>query len=159
MERLVAAGDEEDLLDGVGDQFLDDVLHDRLAPDRQHLLGLGLGGGQKPRAEAGHGHDSAVDHLTNIQPCVPGGWGAASQIHATPAWRHASEPRGELYMRRLAFLIVAAQLLSLAQIGPYPGGTYPPGRYPGPTGGGGLPLPLPRGGEGAEATVRRRLRM
>jgi hypothetical protein len=51
-------------------------------------------------------------------------------------------------MRRFAFLIFAAQLLSLAQIGPYPGGTYPPGQYPGPTGGGsGLPFPWPRGGK------------
>ncbi len=52
-------------------------------------------------------------------------------------------------MRRFAFLIIlAAQLLLLAQIGPYPGGTYPPGRYPGPSGGGsGLPLPWPRGGK------------
>ncbi len=52
-------------------------------------------------------------------------------------------------MRRFAFLIIlTAQLLLLAQIGPYPGGTYPPGRYPGPTGGGpGLPIPWPRGGK------------
>ena len=37
------------LLDGL----LDHVLDGRLVDERQHLLGLGLGGGQEPGAEAG----------------------------------------------------------------------------------------------------------
>jgi hypothetical protein len=69
-------------------------------------------------------------------------------------------------MRRFAFVIVlAAQLPLLAQIGPYPGGTYPPGQYPGPTGGGGpgLPLPWPRrgkkGGSDSKAPAEKLSRM
>ena len=64
---LVAARYEQDLFDGVGDQFLRHVLHDGLARHRQHLLGLALSGGQQARAEAGRWHDGAVDHSSNIQ--------------------------------------------------------------------------------------------
>ena len=42
-------------------QFLDDVLHDRLAADRQHLLGLRLGGRQQSRAETGDRDDGDFD--------------------------------------------------------------------------------------------------
>ena len=59
---LAAAGDEQDLLDSVGDQFFDHVLHDGLARHRQHLLGLRLGGRQQPRAQPRHGDYRAFDH-------------------------------------------------------------------------------------------------
>ena len=71
MELLLRPVTKQDLLDRVGDQFLDDVLHDRLARDRQHLLGLGLRRGKQPRAESGDRDDRALDHLLNIQPCNP----------------------------------------------------------------------------------------
>ena len=54
---LAAPGDEDDVVDARGDRFLDAVLDDRLVDEREHLLGLGLGGGEEPRAEAGGGED------------------------------------------------------------------------------------------------------
>ena len=41
---LLAAGDDDDLLDPGGHGLLDRVLDDRLIHQRQHLLGLRLGG-------------------------------------------------------------------------------------------------------------------
>ena len=54
---LAAAGDEDDVVDARGDRFLDAVLDDRLVDERQHFLGLRLGGGQEAGAEAGGGED------------------------------------------------------------------------------------------------------
>src|SRR5687768_12821694 len=45
---LLAAGDDDDLLDAGADRFLDAVLDDRFIDKRQHLLWLRLGSGQKP---------------------------------------------------------------------------------------------------------------
>ena len=59
--RLAGPGDEQHAPHPDARQLLDDVLHDRLAPDRQHLLGLRLGGRQQPGAEAGDGDDGNVD--------------------------------------------------------------------------------------------------
>ena len=42
-------------------QLLHDVLHDRLAADRQHLLGLRLGGRQQAGAQTGDGNDGDFD--------------------------------------------------------------------------------------------------
>jgi len=53
--RLVPAGHEKDLLDAVRDQFLNHILHNRLAGHREHFFRHGFGGGQKARAEAAHG--------------------------------------------------------------------------------------------------------
>ena len=52
---LAAAGDEDDVLDAGRDGLLDAVLDDRLVDERQHLLGLRLGGRQErvPRPAAG----------------------------------------------------------------------------------------------------------
>ena len=44
-----------------GHRLLDPVLDDRLVDERQHLLGLRLGGGQEARAEAGGGEDGLAD--------------------------------------------------------------------------------------------------
>ena len=49
-----------------GDRLLDRVLDDRLVDERQHLLGLRLGGGQEPGAPAGGGEDGFADaHRTS----------------------------------------------------------------------------------------------
>ena len=60
---LAAAGDEDDVGDAGGDRLLDAVLDGRLVDERQHFLGLRLGGGEKTGAEAGGGEDG----LTNRQ--------------------------------------------------------------------------------------------
>ena len=71
IEVLPGPGDEQDPLHADAGQLLDDVLHDRLAADRQHLLRLGLRRGQQARAEAGDGNDGNVD-VHGV--CRPGGW-------------------------------------------------------------------------------------
>ena len=63
---LLAAGDDDDLLDAGRDGLLDRVLDDRLVDQRQHLLGLRLGGGEEPRAPAGgRKHGLADAHRTS----------------------------------------------------------------------------------------------
>ncbi len=62
---LVAARDEDDLVEARGDGFLHHVLDGGLVDEGQHLLGLSLGGGQEagaqPRGrEDGLAHDSHV---------------------------------------------------------------------------------------------------
>ena len=49
---LLAARDDDDLLDAGRHRLLDGVLDDRLVDERQHLLGLRLGGGQEASAPA-----------------------------------------------------------------------------------------------------------
>ena len=58
---LAAAGDDDDVRDAGVERFLDAVLNGRLVDERQHLLGLRLGGWEKTGAEAGGGEDG----LTN----------------------------------------------------------------------------------------------
>ncbi len=53
---LVAARDENEMLDAGFARFLDAVLHDRAVDNRQHFLRYGLGGGQYAGAEAGNGN-------------------------------------------------------------------------------------------------------
>ena len=64
--RLAAAGDEQDLLDAVRNQFLHHVLHDRLARHRQHFLGLRFGGRQQAGPQTRDGNDCALNHHLNI---------------------------------------------------------------------------------------------
>jgi hypothetical protein len=59
--RLPRAGHEQHLFHAHPGQFLHDVLDNRLAADREHLLGLRLGGRQEAGAEAGHGNDGNGD--------------------------------------------------------------------------------------------------
>ncbi len=60
---LAASGDEDDVVDARRHRLLDAVLDDRLVDERQHLLGLRLGGGQEPGAETGGGkHGFANAH-------------------------------------------------------------------------------------------------
>ena len=66
---LAAAGDEDDVRDAGLHRFFDAVLNGRLVDERQHLLGLRLGGGQKAGAEAGGGEDGLTNpdaHSTRI---------------------------------------------------------------------------------------------
>jgi hypothetical protein len=63
---LLAAGDDDDLLDAGRDRLLDGVLDDRLVDQRQHLLRLRLRGGQEASAPAGGREDSLADaHRTS----------------------------------------------------------------------------------------------
>ena len=52
-DRLVAAGDEDEMLDAGLARLIDHILDHRLVDDRQHLLGDGLGRGQETGAQTG----------------------------------------------------------------------------------------------------------
>ena len=58
---LVAAGDEDEVLDAGGARLVDHVLDDGAVDDGQHLLRHRLGGGQEAGAEASHGKDGFAD--------------------------------------------------------------------------------------------------
>ena len=58
---LAAAGDEDDVVDARRDRFFDAVLNDRLVDERQHFLGLRLGGRKEAGAETGGGEDGFAD--------------------------------------------------------------------------------------------------
>ena len=60
---LVAAGDEDEMLDAGLARLVDHVLHDRPVDDGQHLLRHRLGGGQETGAETGDGEDGFADAL------------------------------------------------------------------------------------------------
>ena len=63
---LLAAGDDDDLLDAGSDGLLDRVLDDGLVDERQHLLGLRLGGGQEAGPPPGGREDGFADaHRTS----------------------------------------------------------------------------------------------
>ena len=72
-DRLVAAGDEDEMLDAGLARLVDDVLDQRPVDHRQHFLRHGFGGGQKSGAEAGDREDSF-----------------ANRFHA---WGHSSDKR------------------------------------------------------------------
>ena len=61
--RLVAAGDEDEVLDPGGARLIDHVLHDGAVDDAQHLLGDSLGCRQEPGAETGDGQNCFADTL------------------------------------------------------------------------------------------------
>jgi hypothetical protein len=58
---LVAAGHEDHLAHAGGVGFFHRVLDQRLVHHRQHLLGLGLGGGQEAGAETGDRENCLLD--------------------------------------------------------------------------------------------------
>ena len=60
---LVAAGDEDEMLDAGGARLVDDMLDDRPVDDGQHLLGDRLGRRQETRAQPGDGEDGLADFL------------------------------------------------------------------------------------------------
>jgi hypothetical protein len=49
---LVAAGDENEMLDAGGSRFVDDMLQNRPVDDRQHFLRNGFGGGKESRSKS-----------------------------------------------------------------------------------------------------------
>ncbi len=61
---FAAPGDQGGVGDAGGDGLLHHVLNHRLIHQRQHFLGLGLGGRQKACAEAGHGEHGAAHRGT-----------------------------------------------------------------------------------------------
>src|SRR5262245_19317879 len=62
-DSLVAAGDEDEMLDAGLARLVDHVLNQRPVDDRQHLLRHGLGGRQEPGAQPGDWKNSlANDH-------------------------------------------------------------------------------------------------
>ena len=62
-DRLVAAGDEDEMLDAGLARFVDDMLDQRPVDDRQHLFRHGLGGRQEPGAEPGNGEYGFADEF------------------------------------------------------------------------------------------------
>ena len=62
-DALVAAGDEDEMLDAGLARLVDDVLDERPVDDRQHFLRHGLGRRQEPGAEAGDGEDGFADGI------------------------------------------------------------------------------------------------
>ena len=84
MTRLVAAGDEDEMLDAGLARLVDDILDDRPVDDRQHFLGDRLGGRQEARAETGNRENCFADFFHDSR--VPFGWrpkhGGASHFRA-----------------------------------------------------------------------------
>ncbi len=58
---LVAAGDEDEVLDAGRLRLVHHVLDERTVDHRQHLLRHGLGRGEKARAEPRHGEHGLAD--------------------------------------------------------------------------------------------------
>ena len=68
-DALVAARDEDEMLDAGRARLVDDVLDDRPVDDGQHFLRHRLGGGQEARAEAGDGKYGFADALWDLWTC------------------------------------------------------------------------------------------
>jgi hypothetical protein len=58
---LAAPGDDDDLIATGGHGLFHAVLNDGLVDQREHFFGLGFGGGEKARAQAGGGENSFAD--------------------------------------------------------------------------------------------------
>ena len=70
---LLAARDDDDLLDAGSDGLLDRVLDDGLVDERQHLLGLCLRGGQEACPPARGGEDCLANaHRSSVALAGPG---------------------------------------------------------------------------------------
>ena len=65
-DALVAAGDEDEMLDAGLARLVDHVLDQRPVDHRQHFLGHGLGGGQEPGAEAGDRENGFADRFHGL---------------------------------------------------------------------------------------------
>ena len=59
--RLVAAGDEDEVLDSRLARLVEHIFERRAVDDGQHFLRYGLGGGQETGAEAGDGNDGFAE--------------------------------------------------------------------------------------------------
>ena len=60
---LVAAGDEDEMLDAGLARFVDDVLDQRPVDDGEHFLRHRLGGGQEAGAQTGDGENRFTDRF------------------------------------------------------------------------------------------------
>ena len=67
---LVAAGDEDEMLDAGLARLVDDVLDQRPVDHRQHLLRHGLGGGQEAGAEPGDRENGFADRFHDVADTV-----------------------------------------------------------------------------------------
>ena len=65
-DALVAAGDEDEMLDAGLARLVDRVLDQRPVDDRQHFLGHRLGGRQEAGAETGNGKHGGADALGQV---------------------------------------------------------------------------------------------
>jgi len=73
---LAAASDQDDVVDSGRNSLLDTLRADRLVDEREHLLGLCLGGGQEARTQSG----SRENGLSN-----PHHRGDRSRTHSGPS--------------------------------------------------------------------------
>ena len=74
-DRLVAAGDEDEMLDARLARLVDDMLEHRPVDDGQHFLRHRLGGGQETRAEAGDRQNGFADWFVHVcSSCRSGGY-------------------------------------------------------------------------------------
>ena len=83
-DRLVAAGDENEMLDARLARLVDDMLKDRPVDDGQHFLRDRLGGGQKARAETGDGQNGLADAFVHGASSVGEGRGDANAGEIPP---------------------------------------------------------------------------
>ena len=93
LDRLLARrGDEHDAIDAARGQLLDDVLDDRPASDRQHLLRQRARRRAQPRAAAGDGHDRRRQAHPGVSaaPVREGRAGGRARISRPP--RRARRP-------------------------------------------------------------------
>ena len=67
-DALVAAGDEDEMLDAGLARLVDHMLDQRPVDDRQHLLRHRLGGGQEAGAKPGHGKHGLADASSHSGP-------------------------------------------------------------------------------------------
>ena len=64
---LVAAGDEDEMLDAGLARLVNDVLDQRPIEHRQHFLGHRLGRGEEPGAQPGHGKNGFADGFHGLR--------------------------------------------------------------------------------------------
>ena len=79
---LVAAGDEDEMLDTGLARLVDHVLDQRPVDHRQHFLRNGLGGGEEAGTEAGDGEYGLADRFHGACRClgVAGGRGSRDTL-------------------------------------------------------------------------------
>ena len=77
---LVAARDENEMLDARLARLLDAMLQDGTIHDRQHFLGNDLGGRQHAGAKAGDGKHGFTDTFFHVAPSSLSGYFSLSRV-------------------------------------------------------------------------------
>jgi hypothetical protein len=90
-DSLVAAGDEDEVLDAGLARLVDHVLDQRPVDHRQHLLRHGLGRRQEPGAQSGHGENGFADRSH----------AGAGTLMGTRIWGRGLRPNLSRYCRSL----------------------------------------------------------